>query len=222
MTSAEAVATSAWVRIPAPRSRRSRSRPIREPNTAATTRRTITSRYIGLLDSSSISMQYTASRRRAHETKTHLQPQARLGGQPEECLASRMGVPCARAPPRAAHIVAAVEHLGKRHTTELRHREERRRLHLDREASFGQPLLYFGGRLAIDGVGRPRFGGQIADLVCLQNCFERGDTLRAGCRLCAPVADSDMTCPRRGSPPPAPADVRPQSRYRARHSHRRR
>ena len=126
--------------------------------------------------------------------------QARLGRQPEQQLASAgVRVPSALVPGVAREIVARVEQLAERHPAERRDREERRRLHLHREASLGDAALDLPARLAVQAVGRPGLAGHVRHVVAFERGDDRVERLARGLDLAAGAAGSGRTCPRRGS-----------------------
>src|SRR5712691_1291031 len=107
-----------------------------------------------------------------------LEQQACLRCQPEQLFAHRgMAVPFARIPYIAAHIVAAIEQLGKLDAAKLGDSEESRRFHLDGQTALCAATLYFAPRLTVGGISGPGFSLNILGIVLLERCFD-------GCHSC--------------------------------------
>jgi hypothetical protein len=92
----------------------------------------------------------------------------------EEALAHRVPIPTAGLPTPAREAVATVKDLCELDTAKARDREERRRLHLDHDASFTPPTVHPRPRLTIDSVRGPTFTPRALMMVLAQYGLDRG------------------------------------------------
>ena len=125
------------------------------------------------------------------------EPQHGLGGQAEQGLATgRVVVPRALVPRVSRQVVARVQQLAERHAPERGDREERRGLHLDGEAAFGDPALDLPAGLPVEGVGGPCRARHVRHVMRFQGLDDRVDRLGRGATRSGSGAGSGRRCPR--------------------------
>src|SRR6266851_8424290 len=109
-----------------------------------------------------------------------LQPQAGLGGEMKHALAHRVTIPTARVPPAARKTVAPVENLCALDAAKARHREERRRFHINHDASLAPAPVHPLACFAIDGVGGPGLAAHVVMMVFAQHRLDRSERTAGG------------------------------------------
>ena len=98
----------------------------------------------------------------------------------EQPLAHRVAIPSARIPSAARQTVAPVENLGALDAAKARHREERRRFHVNHDASLAPEPVHPLGCFAIDGVGGPGLAADVVMMVFAQRRLDRSERAAGG------------------------------------------